>query len=48
MFLKWQINVTLKLLRLLSFLLVSFGYPDPGYLSRVQEELRLKGVTEES
>lgn len=25
-----------------------FGYPDPGYLSRVQEELRLKGVTEES
>lgn len=24
-----------------------FGYPDPGYLSRVQMELRLKGVTEE-
>ncbi|CAL8368492.1 unnamed protein product [Lota lota] len=24
-----------------------FGYPDPGYLSRVQKELRLKGVTEE-
>ncbi|KAG9340279.1 hypothetical protein JZ751_021726 [Albula glossodonta] len=23
-----------------------FGYPDPGYLMRVQEELRLKGVTE--
>ncbi|KAI9530790.1 E3 ubiquitin-protein ligase dtx3L [Dissostichus eleginoides] len=23
----------------------SFGYPDPDYLSRVQEELRLKGVT---
>ncbi|XP_003963238.3 probable E3 ubiquitin-protein ligase DTX3 [Takifugu rubripes] len=26
----------------------SFGYPDPQYLSRVQEELRLKGVTEEN
>lgn len=25
----------------------SFGYPDPAYLSRVQEELRLKGVTED-
>lgn len=25
----------------------SFGYPDPAYLLRVQEELRLKGVTEE-
>ena len=25
----------------------SFGYPDPDYLSRVQEELRLKGVTED-
>ncbi|XP_022060905.1 probable E3 ubiquitin-protein ligase DTX3 [Acanthochromis polyacanthus] len=24
-----------------------FGYPDPDYLSRVQEELRLKGVTED-
>ncbi|XP_064155049.1 probable E3 ubiquitin-protein ligase DTX3 [Anguilla rostrata] len=24
-----------------------FGYPDPGYLLRVQEELRLKGVTED-
>lgn len=24
-----------------------FGYPDPGYLSRVQKELRLKGVTED-
>ncbi|XP_041655187.1 probable E3 ubiquitin-protein ligase DTX3 [Cheilinus undulatus] len=24
-----------------------FGYPDPEYLSRVQEELRLKGVTED-
>ncbi|KAM4562455.1 putative E3 ubiquitin-protein ligase DTX3 isoform 2-T2 [Odontesthes bonariensis] len=24
-----------------------FGYPDPAYLTRVQEELRLKGVTEE-
>ncbi|XP_047465427.1 probable E3 ubiquitin-protein ligase DTX3 [Mugil cephalus] len=24
-----------------------FGYPDPQYLSRVQEELRLKGVTED-
>ncbi|KAK7878491.1 hypothetical protein WMY93_030327 [Mugilogobius chulae] len=24
-----------------------FGYPDPGYLSRVQEELRLKGITDE-
>lgn len=26
----------------------SFGYPDPEYLSRVQEELRLKGVTEDN
>lgn len=25
----------------------SFGYPDPDYLFRVQEELRLKGVTED-
>uniref|UniRef100_A0A7N8XTQ8 E3 ubiquitin-protein ligase n=1 Tax=Mastacembelus armatus TaxID=205130 RepID=A0A7N8XTQ8_9TELE len=25
----------------------SFGYPDPEYLFRVQEELRLKGVTED-
>ncbi|XP_068997445.1 probable E3 ubiquitin-protein ligase DTX3 [Embiotoca jacksoni] len=25
----------------------SFGYPDPEYLLRVQEELRLKGVTED-
>ncbi|KAM6982268.1 putative E3 ubiquitin-protein ligase DTX3 [Tautogolabrus adspersus] len=25
----------------------SFGYPDPQYLLRVQEELRLKGVTED-
>ncbi|XP_074536918.1 putative E3 ubiquitin-protein ligase DTX3 [Halichoeres trimaculatus] len=25
-----------------------FGYPDPDYLSRVQEELRLKGVTEDN
>ncbi|XP_061759454.1 probable E3 ubiquitin-protein ligase DTX3 [Nerophis ophidion] len=24
-----------------------FGYPDPDYLNRVQEELRLKGVTED-
>lgn len=24
-----------------------FGYPDPEYLSRVQEELRLKGVTDD-
>ncbi|XP_015246613.1 PREDICTED: probable E3 ubiquitin-protein ligase DTX3 [Cyprinodon variegatus] len=24
-----------------------FGYPDPGYLFRVQEELRLKGLTED-
>ncbi|XP_034770133.2 probable E3 ubiquitin-protein ligase DTX3 [Acipenser ruthenus] len=24
-----------------------FGYPDPGYLLRVQEELRVKGITEE-
>uniref|UniRef100_A0A7N6BKG2 E3 ubiquitin-protein ligase n=1 Tax=Anabas testudineus TaxID=64144 RepID=A0A7N6BKG2_ANATE len=24
-----------------------FGYPDPAYLFRVQEELRLKGVTED-
>ncbi|KAG7520691.1 putative E3 ubiquitin-protein ligase DTX3 [Solea senegalensis] len=24
-----------------------FGYPDPEYLSRVQEELRIKGVTED-
>ncbi|XP_006629504.1 probable E3 ubiquitin-protein ligase DTX3 [Lepisosteus oculatus] len=24
-----------------------FGYPDPGYLLRVQEELRLKGITED-
>ncbi|XP_053173875.1 probable E3 ubiquitin-protein ligase DTX3 [Scomber japonicus] len=24
-----------------------FGYPDPEYLFRVQEELRLKGVTED-
>lgn len=24
-----------------------FGYPDPGYLSRVQEELRLKGITDD-
>ncbi|XP_060931022.1 probable E3 ubiquitin-protein ligase DTX3 isoform X2 [Limanda limanda] len=25
----------------------SFGYPDPGYLLRVREELRLQGVTED-
>ncbi|XP_029362304.1 probable E3 ubiquitin-protein ligase DTX3 [Echeneis naucrates] len=25
----------------------SFGYPDPAYLLRVQEELRLKGVTDD-
>ncbi|XP_070825034.1 probable E3 ubiquitin-protein ligase DTX3 [Chaetodon trifascialis] len=25
-----------------------FGYPDPDYLFRVQEELRLKGVTEDN
>ena len=24
----------------------SYGYPDPGYLSRVQQELAAKGVTE--
>ena len=24
-----------------------FGYPDPTYLSRVQEELRAKGITED-
>lgn len=27
---------------------LSFGYPDPQYLSRVQEELRVKGVTEDN
>jgi hypothetical protein len=26
----------------------SFGYPDPTYLTRVQQELAAKGVTEES
>lgn len=26
----------------------SFGYPDPTYLNRVQEELASKGVTEDS
>lgn len=24
-----------------------FGYPDPTYLARVQEELRAKGITED-
>lgn len=27
---------------------LSFGYPDPQYLSRVQEELRVKGVVEDN
>lgn len=27
---------------------LSFGYPDPQYLSRVQEELRVKGITEDN
>lgn len=28
------------------FFLHRFGYPDPTYLQRVQEELAVKGVTE--
>uniref|UniRef100_D3YUA4 Deltex 3, E3 ubiquitin ligase n=6 Tax=Rodentia TaxID=9989 RepID=D3YUA4_MOUSE len=24
-----------------------FGYPDPTYLTRVQEELRAKGITDD-
>ena len=27
-------------------ILFSFGYPDPSYLKRVQEELAAKGITE--
>ena len=28
------------------FTFFSFGYPDPGYLRRVQEDLAAKGITE--
>ncbi|OWK49886.1 putative E3 ubiquitin-protein ligase DTX3 [Lonchura striata] len=28
-------------------IIIQFGYPDPTYLARVQEELRAKGITED-
>lgn len=41
-------NPEIHLIRFFYTYFLSFGYPDPQYLSRVQEELRVKGVTEDN